>query len=150
MNNRGYACVGLRNPKNPLNVGAALRAAGCYNVKLLIIDGSRPTRYINRPPTDTQRQYRHMPVIMCSDMHTIIPFDCIPVAVEILDTAIPLNRYIHPERALYIFGAEDATLGKATLQWCRDIVCIPTTYCMNLAATVNVVLYDRWCKREAE
>ena len=30
--------------------------------------------------------------------------------------------------------------------WCRDVVYIPTDKCMNLAATVNVVLYDRLAK----
>ena len=59
-----------------------------------------------------------------------------------------LNNYKHPERAFYIFGAEDQTLGKRIVSFCRDIVYIPTKTCMNLAATVNVVLYDRMVKGE--
>ena len=35
------------------------------------------------------------------------------------------------------------------LAWCRDVVYVPTRYCMNLAATVNVVLYDRASKQAA-
>ena len=69
-----------------------------------------------------------------------------PVAVDIIEGAIPLPEYKHPERAFYIFGAEDATLGKRVLGWCRDVVYIPSNGCMNLAATVNVVLYDRLAK----
>ena len=69
-----------------------------------------------------------------------------PVAVDILTNAIPLPGYTHPERAFYIFGAEDSTLGYSITSWCRDIIYIPTNRCMNLAATVNVVLYDRMAK----
>ena len=58
-----------------------------------------------------------------------------------------LPEYQHPERAFYIFGAEDATLGARVLDRCRDRVFVPTVRCMNLAATVNVVLYDRMAKQ---
>ncbi len=46
-----------------------------------------------------------------------------------------------------MFGPEDGTLGDDVLSWCRDVIYVPTRYCMNLAATVNVVLYDRMQKR---
>jgi hypothetical protein len=62
-------------------------------------------------------------------------------------TEIPLARWgKSPDRALYIFGPEDGSLDKDIRDWCEDVVYIPTTGCMNLAATVNVVLYDRLAK----
>jgi tRNA(Leu) C34 or U34 (ribose-2'-O)-methylase TrmL len=144
---RGYAAIGLANPKNGLNVGSVLRAAGCYGAAMVAVSGARPGRFLGRLATDTQKAYRHMPLITCEDMHSAIPFDCVPVAVELLDGAKSLFEYTHPERAFYVFGPEDGTLGKAITSWCRDVVYIPTSYCMNLAATVNVVLYDRAMKR---
>lgn len=51
------------------------------------------------------------------------------------------------EESDIISGAEDATLGKRITDKCRDVVYVPTTGCMNLAATVNVVLYDRMAKQ---
>lgn len=62
------------------------------------------------------------------------------------ERARPLPEYTHPDRALYIFGPEDGSLDKEIRDWCEDVVYIPTTGCMNLAATVNVVLYDRLAK----
>ncbi|MFH7439550.1 TrmH family RNA methyltransferase, partial [Pseudomonas syringae pv. tagetis] len=53
----------------------------------------------------------------------------------------------HPDRALYIFGPEDGSLDQEIPDWCEDVVYIPTEGCMNLAATVNVVLYHRMAKR---
>ncbi len=145
--NRGYAAIGLAHPKNSLNVGSVLRASGCYGVSMIAVSGERPKRFMGRIPTDTQKAYRHIPLVSCDDLHGIVPFDCVPVAVELLPEAKSLYTYQHPERAFYIFGPQDGTLGKAVTDWCRDIVYIPTRHCMNLAATVNVVLYDRAMKR---
>ena len=141
---RGYSCIGLDNPKNNINVGAALRAAGAFGTAMVATSGTRYTK----APTDTMKQYRHLPLLQVDDLHNIIPYDCIPIAIDIIEGAVPLNEYVHPERAFYIFGAEDATLGTRTLSWCRDVVYIPTTGCLNLAACVNVVLYDRQAKRK--
>ena len=102
-----------------------------------------------RAPTDPQDAYRHIPLVQCADLHEAIPFDCVPVAVDLLEDARPLHKYTHPERAFYIFGAEDATLGRRITDRCRDKIMIPTAYCMNLAATTNVVLYDRMAKAAA-
>jgi tRNA(Leu) C34 or U34 (ribose-2'-O)-methylase TrmL len=140
----GFSAIGLHMPKTPANIGSVLRAAGCYGCSMVAASGAR----YRRAATDTQASYRHMPLIQVDDLHSVVPFDCVPVAVELIDGAKPLQNYWHPERAFYVFGPEDGTLGKAVLDWCRDIVYVPTKQCMNLAATVNVVLYDRLAKRE--
>ena len=139
---RGYSCIGLHNPKTPANIGSAMRAVGVYGSRFLAISGRRFSRH----GTDTMKHYRHVPVFQVDDLKTIIPYDAVPVAVDLIDGALSLPDYKHPERAFYVFGAEDATLGKSVLSWCRDVVYIPTSGCMNLAATVNVVLYDRLSK----
>lgn len=142
---RGYAAIGLHLPKTALNVGSVLRAAHCYGVSLVAHSGER----YGRVSTDTMHSYRHIPLVRCDDLHAIIPFDCVPVAVDLIEGAESLVTYKHPERAIYIFGPEDGTLGAKVTGWCRDRVYVPTAHCMNLAATVNVVLYDRLAKRGA-
>ena len=57
-----------------------------------------------------------------------------------------LKDFRHPERAFYVFGPEDGSLTEKTLSICQDVVYVPTKASMNLAATVNVVLYDRLSK----
>ena len=140
---RGYCGIGLDNPKYDVNVGSTLRAAGNYNANFVAATGRR----YKKASTDTVKQYRHLPLFNVENLRDIIPFDCIPVAVDLIDGAISLHEYEHPERAFYIFGAEDATLGKRITDWCKDTIYIPTNGCMNLAATVNVVLYDRMAKQ---
>lgn len=140
---RGYAAIGLHMPKSALNVGSALRAAGCFGAAMVAVSGQR----YRRCATDTQAAYRHIPLIQGDKLRSLIPFDCVPVAVDLIEGATPLQQYAHPERAFYVFGPEDGTLGESVTSWCRDVIYIPTRHCMNLAACVNVVLYDRMVKR---
>jgi tRNA(Leu) C34 or U34 (ribose-2'-O)-methylase TrmL len=68
------------------------------------------------------------------------------VCVEFALNAIPLPDYVHPENALYIFGPEDGSIDQAIIDKADDVVYVPTVGCMNLSASVNVLLYDRLCK----
>lgn len=140
---RGYSAVGLCNPKNIFNVGSALRAAQCYGSAMVAFTGQR-----YRPAsTDAMKAHKHLPLIGVDDLFSVVPYDCVPVAVDLLEDAQDLSGYVHPERAFYIFGPEDGTLGKAITARCRDKIFVPTNGCMNLAACVNVVLYDRYAKQ---
>jgi tRNA(Leu) C34 or U34 (ribose-2'-O)-methylase TrmL len=103
---RGYACIGLVNPKTPANVGSVLRAADCYGAKMVALSGRRFRSW----PTDVTRGWRKFPFLHVEDLHAVIPYDCIPVAVDLIEGAQSLVSYQHPERAFYIFGPEDGTL----------------------------------------
>ena len=140
---RGYCGIGLFQPKSECNIGGALRAANCYNASIIIIQG----RKLFRMSTDTPKTWRHKPVLIVDNLFDAIPYDCVPVAIEIADGSRSLTSYYHPERAFYIFGPEDGSISKEVIARCRDVVSVPTNGCMNLAATVNVVLYDRLCKQ---
>jgi tRNA(Leu) C34 or U34 (ribose-2'-O)-methylase TrmL len=69
-----------------------------------------------------------------------------PIAVEVRPNAERLPDFEHPLNALYVFGPEDGTLDRGILEACHRFVVIPSTNCLNLAAAVNVVLYDRMAK----
>lgn len=144
---RGFAAIGLVNPKHRLNVGSVLRAAGCYGASLVVLGGTRPRHYMGRIATDTQKAYRHIPTVCVDDVFDVCPEDCVPVAVDLLPHAIDLAVFSHPERAFYLFGPEDGTLSEAVVQRCTWAVQIETAHCLNLAAAVNVVLYDRLAKQ---
>ena len=136
------SAIGLHNPKTPENIGGVLRAAFAYDANLVAIQGRR----YRRVGTDTPSAYKHIPVLNDINLKSVIPYNCIPIAVDIVDEAIPLHKFGHPKNAFYIFGAEDATLGEQVLSWCKYKIYVPTKVCMNLAAAVNVVLYDRMAK----
>lgn len=142
---RGYAAIGLHCPKTPANVGHVLRAAHAYGAALVAVSPQQP-RY-RKAPTDVSRAYRAIPTVYVDDLHDVLPYDCVPVAIEFIASAKSLVDYKHPQRAFYVLGPEDGTLGHQVLDWCQDVVYVPTAICMNLAACANVVLYDRLAKQ---
>lgn len=139
---RGYAAIGLATPKNSINVGAALRAAGAFGAAMVAVTGKRLRGF----STDTQCARRRLPLLFVDDLHAVVPHDCVPIAIELAHGAKPLPTFPHPPRAFYIFGPEDGSLGAGITSWCRDVIYIPSG-CLNLAAAVNLVLYDRMVKR---
>jgi tRNA(Leu) C34 or U34 (ribose-2'-O)-methylase TrmL len=140
---RGFAAIGLHRPKDPKNLGAIMRAAGCYGAAMVAVEGAR----LSLARTDTQKAHRHIPVIETSDALSVVPVGCRVIAVEFIPTARPLPTLKHPERAMYVFGPEDGSLPSTLLESCDDVVFIPTDYCLNLSMAVNTVLYDRMAKR---
>ncbi|MEW5821817.1 MAG: TrmH family RNA methyltransferase [Cyanobacteriota bacterium] len=141
--NRGYAIIGLQNPSKIVNIGHALRAAGAMNGKMVAVAKAS----FKDTVTDTAKAYRHVPLVMVEELKEVIPYDCTPVAVELLKDAKPLHEYHHPERAFYIFGPEEGVIDDYVLDYCKERVYIPSNYSLNMGVTVNIILYDRLAKQ---
>ena len=139
---RGYSAIGLYAPCKAVNIGSVLRAAMCYDVAMVAVEGAR----YHRQSSDTTPAYRHIPLVH-GELTAMVPFDCVPVVVELRDDARSIVDYQHPERAFYVFGPEDGDVPNRIAEKCRDRIYVPTRFCMNLAATANVILYDRLAKR---
>ncbi len=144
MKNESVA-VGLVNPKSPENVGMVLRAAGCYKADKVFYTGERYNR-ARQFFTDTKKVHEKIPIECVDNLLTVVPENAKIVAVELIEGAMPLVYFEHPAQAYYIFGPEDGSLSQEILDASDFVVYIPTVGCLNLAATVNVVLYDRLAK----
>jgi tRNA(Leu) C34 or U34 (ribose-2'-O)-methylase TrmL len=141
--------LGLVNPKSPDNVGSVLRAAANYRVEKVFYTGDRYPRAIERKArsVDMSRKISKDVLISRADCLIDIVTDNMKiVCVEFAINAIPLPEYVHPENALYIFGPEDGSIDQDLIDQADAVVYIPTVGCMNLSASVNVVLYDRLVK----
>lgn len=137
--------IGLFNPKSPTNVGAVMRAAGCYGAAEVRYTGERFERAA-KFNTDTKNAQSSIALTACQKLENKLPHGCKVVCVELAVGAVTLPEFQHPEKAIYLFGPEDSSLPQSTLDHADHVVYVPTKGCMNLAATVNVVLYDRLSK----
>jgi len=137
--------IGIVNPKDVTNVGSVLRAIGCFQADGLFYTGTRYDRAM-RYCTDTQRTAANVPVQNVEDILAVVPEDATLVCVELVVGATPLPEFEHPENAFYIFGPEDGSVPQAIVDAADSVVFVPTIGCMNLAASVNVLLYDRISK----
>lgn len=137
--------IGLTNPKSPTNVGAVMRAAGCFQADSVHYTGKR-YEHAARFHTDTKNHVESIPLVAASCLLEAVPENSRIVCIELVEDAVPLTEFQHPENAFYIFGPEDGTISQEVVDQAHDVVYIPTKSCLNLAATVNVVLYDRLAK----
>lgn len=142
--------VALWNPKYAHNVGAALRAASCFGFEQVWFTGNRVSLDVGKgerlPREERMKGYKDVELIQYDYVFDQFPSDVVPVAVEVRPNSEPLQDFVHPERALYVFGPEDGSIPQMALRHCHRFVIIPTRHCVNLAAAVYLVLYDRRVK----
>ncbi|MCD9526794.1 RNA methyltransferase [Photobacterium carnosum] len=139
--------IGLSNPKSPTNIGAVLRAAGCYKADAVIYTGTRYDKAA-KFQTDTKKMAQTIPLSGVESMLDNLPKDMKIVCVDFAEGATLLPHFQHPDKAIYIFGPEDGSISQDVANRADHVVYVPTVGCMNLAASVNVVLYDRLAKQE--
>ncbi|MCJ8320202.1 MAG: RNA methyltransferase [Colwellia sp.] len=140
-----HITIGLTNPKSPSNVGAVMRAAGCYQVDAVRYTGERYAR-AEKFNTDTKGVSLKIPLTGVGCLLDSIDKGTKIICVDLIEGAIPLPDFIHPQKAIYIFGPEDGTIAQQIIDRADAVVYVPTVGCMNLAASVNVLLYDRLAK----
>jgi len=75
-----------------------------------------------------------------------MPADSQLVCVEVSPSSRPLHTFAHPERAVYLLGAEDDGLPAEVLE-IHPVIEVPSDWPLNVATAGSVVLYDRLVKQ---
>ncbi|MFC3025279.1 RNA methyltransferase [Vibrio zhugei] len=145
MTTESTVIIGLYNPKSPANVGAVMRAAGCYDATQVRYNGVRYNRAV-KLQTDTKKVKSRIELVNSDNLTDNLSDDVKIVCVELAVGATSLPEFVHPQHAIYVFGPEDGSLPQQVVDQADHVVYVPTNGCMNLAATANVVLYDRLAK----
>lgn len=122
-----------------------MRAAGCYQVESVFYTGRRYARAA-KFHTDTKDVAQKIALVSVDNLIDELAESTKIVCVELVEGAISLPEFQHPKNCIYIFGPEDGTITQELVDQADAVIYIPTIGCMNLAATVNVVLYDRLAK----
>lgn len=144
-NNTARSAIALSNPKSPANLGAILRAAGCFGIDSILYTGTR-IEYAQKFHTDTHNARESINLSRVDELTALKQLNLPIVCIELTENAIPLTDFSHPEEAIYLFGPEDGTVSQEAIDMADHVVYVPTYQCLNLAATVNITLYDRMQK----
>lgn len=147
---RGFFGVVVYEPKMECNIGTLWRAAFLNDAAFV---GTVGARY-RKQASDTPNTTNHVPLIHYTDFDDLLehlPANCPLIAIELDECSKTLTEFSHPERAVYLLGAEDHGIPTAVLDRCDYIVQIPTVrpWSMNVAAAGSIVMYDRLAKRPA-
>ncbi|WP_299268276.1 RNA methyltransferase [uncultured Psychrosphaera sp.] len=143
--NTNKVTICLTNPKSPTNVGAVLRAAGCFGANEILYTGNRYDR-AKKFTTDTQNVNDEIGLSHVEDFLAEKPSNVPLICVDLVEGATSLPEFQHPESAFYVFGPEDGSINQKIIDKADHVVFMPTNGSLNLGASVNVVLYDRVAK----
>jgi len=141
---RGFFGIGIYNPKTEVNIGTLWRTAQNLGASFIFTVGKR----YQRQKTDTTKAFRHVPLYHYSTLEEFeksIPYNCSVICIEQTKDAIDLPRFSHPERCVYLLGAEDYGLPEDFVDL-HLTVQIPASRCLNVAVAGSIVLYDRLSK----
>lgn len=139
---RGYFEIGIYHPKTETNIGTLWRSAYQLGATGIFTIGRR----YHKQSSDTTKAWRHVPLrhyLHVEEMLEYRPAECELVGIEM--GGKPLGTFTHPERGIYLLGAEDAGLPPAVLKFCNRVVSLesigPESY--NVAVAGTLVAYDR-------
>ncbi|MCL1143584.1 RNA methyltransferase [Shewanella gaetbuli] len=144
-----FVSLGLVNPKTPVNVAGIMRACGCYGVNQVFYTGNRydfAVKAETQYEVDKKQAAKTIPLKGVESLLEQVPEGSKIICVDLVVGATPLPEFTHPEQGFYIFGPEDGSIPQQLIDAADDVVYVPTKGCMNLAASVNVLLYDRLAK----
>ena len=140
----------LHDPRDPFNVGAAVRAASCFGVSQVWITGNRCAEKVwemkRIPREERMKGFKDVDIVLEDRPLDFFP-EAVPVAVELLPNAENLLAFEHPKNAIYLFGPEDGSIPVNVRPLCHRRVFIPTRHCTNLGAAIYLLLYDRLMKQ---
>jgi tRNA(Leu) C34 or U34 (ribose-2'-O)-methylase TrmL len=145
--NRGFFGIGIYNPINKVNIGTLWRGAFLFGADFIFTIGKQ----YKRQSSDTYNAPKHVPLWhfeTFEEFQKAMPIDAPLICIEQCDKAINLKDFVHPERAIYLLGAEDNGLPKRIIEK-YPVIFIETeiSRSMNVAIAGNIIMYDRRIKR---
>jgi len=143
---RGYFAIGAERMSKSLNLGNLMRSAHAFGAAFTFTIGA--TYSAQEAIADTSRGSQHLPHYDWKSLgDLVLPRGCKLVGIELIDEAIDLPRFLHPQRAAYVLGPERGSLSPELLARCDVAVKIPARFCVNVAMAGAIVMYDRLISR---
>jgi tRNA G18 (ribose-2'-O)-methylase SpoU len=140
---RGYFGIGIYRGKTPANIGMLWRSAHNFGASFIFTIGQR----YKLEPSDTTNASLHIPMQHFDgfeEFESVKPAGCQLVGIEqIPGQSKQLASFAHPDRAVYLLGAEDSGLPKSISDRCDHLVEINTPMCLNVAVAGSIVMYAR-------
>lgn len=145
MDKRGYFGIGILNPKTEVNIGTLWRSAFIMDASFIFTIGKR----YKKQASDTTKSWKHIPLYnyeTFEDFYKSMPYDCKLIGIELDEKSVPISNFKHPERCIYLLGAEDHGLTTEAIGKCNELIVLPGEFCLNVSVAGSIVLYDRIIK----
>lgn len=138
----GFFGIGIYHTKTEANVGTLWRSAYQLGASFIFTIGGR----YKKQASDTSKAWRSIPLYHYDTMYLFlrnIPHDCLLIAVEMGGAEI--GNWQHPDRCIYLLGAEDYGLPESILVDCNQHISLAAVRqpSFNVAVAGSIVMYDR-------
>lgn len=137
--------IGILNVSNEVNVGTLWRSAYVMGASFIFTVG----RQYHQQGSDVYQSWTKIPLYhydTVEDLKANLPYSTQLIGVELDPNAQALSDFKHPDRAVYLLGSEMHGLPDTTLEQCHQLVQLPGSLSLNVAATGSIVIYDRISK----
>lgn len=137
-----YFGIGIEHPKTEFNIGTLWRSAHIFGASFIFTVGAR----YRKQSSDTLKAWQDIPLLNYSDFddfYAHMPYSCRLVGIELDRRSVPIRGFLHPQRCVYLLGAEDHGLSRKALDACHMLVQLPGRSCLNVAAAGSCVMFDR-------
>ena len=141
-NRRGYFGIGVYGAKTEINIGTLWRSAHNFGASFIFTIGAR----YKKQCSDTTKAWKHIPLFnykTFTEFNNLRPCDSPLIAIEQTNKSKSIREFKHPERAIYLLGAEDYGIPSKILEKCQDVIHISTPMCLNVAVAGSIVMFDR-------
>lgn len=137
-----YFGIGIYQPKTEDNLGTLWRTAHVYGASFIFIIDAK----YKKKSDDVLKVWSKIPLFQYENLEAFlatVPYSCKLVGIEMDQTSLPIQSYKHPERAVYLLGAEDNGLPKKLKEKCHDLIVLPGERSLNVAVAGSIVVFDR-------
>lgn len=140
---RGYFGIGVEGVSKPMNLGNLLRSAHSFGASFFFtVSPAVDVRGMR--DSDTSGAFGHLPFYTFDKpADLLLPKQAALVAVELLENAVDLPSFRHPQRAVYVLGPEMGNVSAGMLARCDHVIKIPMKFCVNVGVAGALVMYDR-------
>ncbi|MEQ8355001.1 MAG: RNA methyltransferase [Kiloniellaceae bacterium] len=140
---RGYFAIGAERISKPMNLGSLVRSAHAFGASFFFtIEAAFNAQEVKL--SDTSDAAKHLPLYTFASLEEMtLPRGCSLVGVELVEDAVDLPSFFHPQAAAYVLGPERGSLSPQMQERCDHLVKIPTRFCVNVGTAGAIVMYDR-------
>ena len=142
--------VAIQNWEHDFNIGSMVRTANAFNVAGVHILGRRRWNRRGAMVTDRYLHVLHHPDV-ADFAGWLRSQEYVPIGVDNLPGAVPLETAELPERVCLVFGSEGPGLTEELVEICQHVVAITqygSTRSLNAGAAAAIAMYH-WARRWA-
>jgi len=139
---RGYFGIGVEGLSKVFNQGNLFRTAHAFGASFVFTVGA--SYRVRQAKSDTSKALGHTPYYEWDTIADMaLPKDCKLVAVELVEGAVDLPEFRHPQGAAYVLGRERGDVSPEMMARADHVIKIPAKFCLNVGIAGALVMYDR-------